>query len=230
MHKRILLCTQVIVENYVVTTSWLRRSLYCAVIPVNRYSLWVPNVSRAQSGFTLLEVLTVFTIGALLLAIGAPAMGTFIQNNALQGQSFKLLSSIKFARSEAIKRRTRVVVCRSADPTADSPSCGGTNRVWTTGWLVFAAGDTNSTYEPASDTLLRVGNPAVAQVNIRSNSQSDPTLEYNADGTTNEGGGTARFTVCDSRGDDFGRRLQIPPHGRPKLELGATTTIDCDSP
>ena len=185
---------------------------------------------RSNSGFTLLELLAVFTIGAVLLAIGAPAMGTFIQNNALQGQSFKLLSSLKFARSEGIKRRTRVVICRSADPTADTPSCGGTTSVWTTGWLVFAAGDDNSTYEEATDTLLRIGNPALAQVAIRTNSTANQNLEYNPNGTTNESGGTARYSICDRRGDNFGRRIQIQPHGRPKLELGAETVIDCDNP
>ena len=52
------------------------------------------TIAKTQrlAGFTLLELLIAFTIASLLLAIGAPAMGTFLRNNALQAQSFELMT------------------------------------------------------------------------------------------------------------------------------------------
>jgi len=153
-------------------------------------------------------------------------MGGFLRDNAMRAQSFELLASIKFARSEAVKRRTRVVMCGTSDPTAATPSCGGTR--WTAGWLVFESGDTNNTYQPATDTLLRVGEPAPGLINIRTN--SDGNLEFNGDGTTNEGGSTARFALCDDRGAALGRQIDVPMIGRPKLIYGRAVTISCTSP
>jgi type IV fimbrial biogenesis protein FimT len=141
------------------------------------------------------------------------------------------MRTIHYARSEAAKRRTRVVLCRSADPTATPPSCGGLSNTWTTGWLVFASGDGNNTYEAATDALLRVGTPANSGLTVVTNSTSNRNLEINPDGTTNEGGGTARFAICDSRGGAHGRQLNVAPVGRPKLRKGSPSAqINCTSP
>ena len=100
-----------------------------------------------------------------------------------------------------------------------------------TGWLVFASGDANNTYESATDTLLGTGLIDLTNVTVITNSTSDNNLEYNADGTTNEAGGTARFAVCDKRGGAHGRQINVPPHGRPKFVKGDTTNpINCTSP
>jgi Tfp pilus assembly protein FimT len=124
-----------------------------------------------------------------------------------------------------------VVLCRSANPTAGTPSCGGSEYTWTTGWLLFSAGDGNNTYESSTDTLIRIGNAAVGSVTVRSNGTSNRNLEYNADGTTNEGGGTARFALCDARGGSRGTQINIPPVGRPTLKSGSSASpINCTTP
>ena len=147
------------------------------------------------------------------MTAAAPSMGTFVRNNRLQSEAFALLRTMHFARSEAVKRKTRVVMCRSANPTAATPTCGGNSYTWTSGYLVFASGDGNNTYDPAND------------------STSNNNLEYNSDGTTNEGGGTARFAVCDGRGGDVGRQIDVSPVGRPALNQGSPgSPINCTSP
>ncbi len=47
-------------------------------------------------------------------------------------------------------------------------------------------------------------------------------IRYSPDGSLNEGGATARLAVCDDRpaADGFGRRIDIPPHGRPRIVTG----------
>ncbi len=182
-------------------------------------------------GISIVELVVSLAVVSILATAGVPAFSNFIQSNRLNESSFDMLATINLARTEAVKRRTRVILCRSADPTLPTPSCGGSANTWTTGWLVFASGDNNSTYEAGTDTLLGMGLVGSASLTIVTNSTSDKNLEYNSDGTTNEGGGTARFAVCDKRGGAHGRQINVPPHGRPKFVKGdSASPINCTSP
>ncbi len=182
-------------------------------------------------GISIVELVVSLAIVAILATTGVPAFSSFIQSNRLNESSFDMLATINLARTEAVKRRTRVLLCRSADPTLPTPSCGGSANTWTTGWLVFASGDSNSTYEAGTDTLLGIGLVDSSNVTVITNGTSDNNLEYNSDGTTNESGSTARFALCDKRGGAQGRQINIPPHGRPKFVKGnSASPINCTSP
>ena len=182
-------------------------------------------------GISIVELVVSLAIVAILATTGVPAFSSFIQSNRLNESSFDMLATINLARTEAVKRRTRVLLCRSADPTLPTPSCGGSANTWTTGWLVFASGDSNSTYEAGTDTLLGIGLVDSSNVTVITNGTSNNNLEYNSDGTTNEGGGTARFALCDKRGGAQGRQINIPAHGRPKFVKGnSASPINCTSP
>ena len=182
-------------------------------------------------GISIVELVVSLAVVAILATTGVPAFSSFVQSNRLNESSFDVLATINLARTEAVKRRTRVLLCRSADPTLPTPSCGGSANTWTTGWLVFASGDSNSTYEAGTDTLLGIGLVDSSNVTVITNGTSNNNLEYNSDGTTNEGGGTARFALCDKRGRAQGRQINIPPHGRPKFVKGnSASPINCTSP
>lgn len=184
-----------------------------------------------SSGISVVELVVSLAVVAILATTGVPAFSSFIQTNRISESAFDLLGTINLARTEAVNRRTRVVLCRSANPTAGTPSCGGSEHVWTTGWLVFASGDGNNTYEVGTDTLLGIGLVHSSSLTVITNSVSNNNLEYNPDGTTNESGGTARFAVCDKRGGAFGRQINVPPHGRPKFVKGdKASPISCTSP
>lgn len=181
-------------------------------------------------GITIVELIVTLAVVAILVTTGVPAFANFIKTNRLSESAFDLLGTINLARSEAVKRRTRVVLCRTANPKAATPSCGGSANTWTTGWLVFAAGDGNATYEAGTDTLLGVGVVNSVGLTVRTNSTSNNNLQYNPDGTTNESG-TARFAVCDKRGGAHGRQVNVPRHGRPKFIKGdKSSPINCTSP
>jgi type IV fimbrial biogenesis protein FimT len=182
-------------------------------------------------GITIVELVVSLAVVSILVTTGVPAFSSFLQTNRVSESTFDLFGTINLARSEAVKRRTRVVLCRSSNPTASTPSCGGSANTWTTGWLVFASGDTNNTYQPGTDTLLGIGLVDSPGISVITNSTSNNNLEYNSDGTTNESGGTARFAVCDKRGGKYGRQVNVPPHGRPKFIKGSTASpVSCSSP
>lgn len=95
-----------------------------------------------QSGFTLIELLVTMTIFAILLAIGVPSYQSITTSMRMSGEIDSLMSDLKFARSEAVKRGLSVSAC----PTAGTP-CGSTGTDWSAGWII---------YDPASASTLRI--------------------------------------------------------------------------
>jgi len=182
-----------------------------------------------QSGFTLIELMITLVIAAIVMTQAVPSFMSTVQNNRLITYTNDLVSDINLARSEAVKRGSRVVLCRSADTSVNTPVCGGTANIWTTGWLVFADADSSGTFN-AGDTLIRVGMATSSTTTIISNSVTNNNLEYNGDGTTNEAGNTGVFALCDSRGAGNGRQIQINAMGRPQLVKGTDAALNCTAP
>ena len=180
-----------------------------------------------ELGFTLMELMVVIMVIAITMAVAIPSFQTMISDNRITSETNRLISDIQLARSEAMKRGVRVVLCRSGDTTVANPVCGGSANTWTKGWLVFASGDNNSTYESANDTLLRVSHAAAIAVTVKSNGTSDNNLVFFPNASTDEAGGTAKFVICDQRGASYGKEVQVPPVGRPRL---ASSVSSCTSP
>lgn len=183
-------------------------------------------VMKRQTGFTIIELLIVVAVAAVLAAIGGPAMGNFIKNNRLQSKTHAVMADVLFARSEAVTRKKPVLMCRSGDADAGNPTCGGTTQNWGAGgYLVFVDEDASNGFN-AGDLLLRRGAKATDNVTVMTDATANEDVRFSPDGTLNEAGATAIFAICDNRpaADGFGRRIDIPPHGRPRITLG---TNDC---
>ena len=184
-------------------------------------------------GFTVLELMVVITITGLLTMIAVPAVFDFLENNRIKSQMFEVLNAINTARSEAIKRKNTVTICRVADPDAGTPVCGSSAaNTWTTGWFIFEDMDGDGNYDPGDgDDPIAKGNPALKTLTVITNGTSNNNLQYKPDGTTKEGGGTARFAICDDRGGTVGRQINVPPVGRANLFEGKDgNAVDCADP
>ena len=109
--------------------------------------------NNLQSGFTLLELMAVIAVAGILFAIGLPQFEGYINSSRLTAQSNSLLTSLHFARNEAITRGHNVNVL----------SLNGSN-VWTNGWQVRLDVDNQGdidvediairTYEPMQNSTL----------------------------------------------------------------------------
>lgn len=186
---------------------------------------------RITRGFTIVELITVLAVVGVISAAGAPAMDNLLKDLRLKSQTQAMVESMYFARTEAVKRKVPVLLCRTDDASAATPSCGGEQRTWTGGWLVFASADGNATYDAGTDTLLRVTSAAAPSVEVKSNAVSDEILGFDPDGSTYGGIATARFAVCDDRGGPDGRQVNVPPYGRPRTVEGTVPSpIDCETP
>ncbi|HSC80899.1 MAG TPA: GspH/FimT family pseudopilin [Chitinolyticbacter sp.] len=148
-----------------------------------------------QTGFTLIEAMIVIALISIIMGIAAPSLRSMMQDSRLASASEEMLTSMMLARTEAIKRNARVMLCNSTDPAAASPSCASSTPDWKTGWLVFVDKDANSTYS-SGDEVLRVVN-VVEKVD--SITPSDTTLtNVRFRSVLNQASKDVSFTFCTS--------------------------------
>lgn len=105
----------------------------------------------------MIELIVVVSIVAILSALAAPMMSWQMNEWNVANSVNTFLADMRFARSEAARRGTRVILCRSNSPEATTPSCS-TGNGWTSGWIVFEDRNNSGNYN-SGDQLLRVQSP-----------------------------------------------------------------------
>ncbi|MFK7963748.1 MAG: GspH/FimT family pseudopilin [Burkholderiaceae bacterium] len=112
-----------------------------------------------QRGFTLVELLVVLSVTGILIAVGLPQLNQLSASRASESHRALLASTVRFARSEAVKRGMPVSICPSLDPeAAGGPACNGGANDWASGWVVFADLNGLGVIE-AGDRVIRVQAP-----------------------------------------------------------------------
>ena len=159
-------------------------------------------MKRAQSGFTLLELMVVVAIAGVLMAIAVPAMGNFIRNGRITGAANDVMAALHFTRSEAIKRRVPATLCTStnalnADSTAKTGATCAASALLT-GWIVFVDNAPFGTRE-AGDLIILNHGPMNAQITGRS-SVNPFAVTYRENGFALNPI-AARLALCDERGN-----------------------------
>lgn len=104
--------------------------------------------SRDESGFTLLELSIALLIICLLLGFAIPSFQAWQKKSYREALTQELMSAIELAKSEAIKRNKRILLCGSEDTFKCSTN-------WSNGFILFAANGYSS--QPQSrDDIIRV--------------------------------------------------------------------------
>ncbi|MGQ0618552.1 MAG: pilus assembly FimT family protein [Panacagrimonas sp.] len=109
-----------------------------------------------SSGFTLIELLVTLTVAGILLAIAAPSFRNAFLNSARDGRVNEFVESLVFARSKALALRKPVIMCRSGNPMAATPTCG-TGDGWENGWIVYVDRDRSGALGPMDADSNRDG-------------------------------------------------------------------------
>lgn len=164
----------------------------------------------------MVEIMMTLVVAAVLLTIAAPQLAYFVQNNRITSQTNDLLAILAVARSESAKRSVRVTVCASTTYNTTPPSCtGGGNAAWNQGYIVFADQNGNASFDAATDTLLRVGEPLSGENTLQSSGFTTPDkFQYRPSGSTSLPAAGGTFKLCDSRAGNFGRLVSISVTGR----------------
>lgn len=170
-------------------------------------------------------------ISLILLSVAAPDFGAVVKKSRVKTAAEDFVSAIATARTEAIKRGTPVIMCRTGNPgvTPSSLACrantpdgtSNSTKNWSQGWIMYAksggvgGGGADYNHSTDGDPIL-VGDPAPAGVSITSDFDGNQWLAFYGDGTLNESGSTL-YTICDDRGASEGRLVTIPLIGRPHV-------------
>jgi type IV fimbrial biogenesis protein FimT len=167
-------------------------------------------------GFSLIELMYTLVVAAIVLGIGIPAFAETIRSGRMTATVNTAVTAMHVARSEAVKRRARVTLCRST--VAAPPACdaGGT------GYAVFANAADDQSFD-AADTLIKTGPWLSDGISVQY-SGLPIYVSYTASGFTRAiGGGTlsGNIVVCDDRGDRAARVITLAATGRPQARAHA---------
>lgn len=167
-----------------------------------------------QSGATLLELIVVLAVSAILLGIGISGLTALSGSSRLVSATNELVSSLHLARSEAIKRNSRVVMCTSATGTSCAASGG-----WQQGWLVFHDPNNNAVLD-ANETVILARPFFPAGLKLNGNQWIARYISYTPSGATRMISGVLQvgtLTMCNvSAASGTARQIVISSTGRPR--------------
>lgn len=109
-------------------------------------------------GFTLIELMVTVAVLAIIIGVAIPSFTDMVRNNRSLAFGDEFITTMNYARSEAVKRADIVSICASNVARDD---CGSD---WSNGWLVFhdqdAGGELGTTPTISADSdILRVREP-----------------------------------------------------------------------
>lgn len=88
-------------------------------------------------GFTLIELMVTVAIAAVLVALAAPSLQSFIIRNKFSSIGNEFSGSILRARNEAVSKNICTTMCMSDTVDAATPFCKQSDPDWQVGWIVF---------------------------------------------------------------------------------------------
>ncbi len=159
-------------------------------------------------GFTLIELLVTIGLMAIVTSLALPSFTRMINEGKQNSNAKGFMGSLSIARSEAIKRSARVVICASTNGT----SCG-TSINWDSGWIIFVDSDTDGVVD-GNEELLKVY-PAMDMGNtLVGSGDVVRRVRYESTGVSLE---TGEITLCDNRGVSSAEAIIMKASGRAVL-------------
>lgn len=167
------------------------------------------------AGFTLVEL--VLACAILVIATGAalPSLSGLLEHHHANAAVSALTRQMQLARTAAISRNHRTVLC----PSADGSQClSGSD--WSGGWILFVDDDGNRRPDSGEDILRVEQAPTSRHLRITSNGGRQQ-LRYLPDGSS--AGSNLTLSVCSPRGELLAR-VVVNNVGRPRSERAAPGT------
>lgn len=174
-------------------------------------------MSKSVAGVTLIELLVAVVIAGIVLSVGLPEWGRWTAEQALRDRADALLHTLDRARSEAVKRGSRVDVCPES-----GGGCPGMPGAWEGGWRIVVPA------APGGDApaIAVAREPhAPAGVTIRGNRPVADYVSYTSLGYARRTDGSLQmgtFVVC--RPGHKARKVILANSGRARIEQ---TAEDC---
>lgn len=171
--------------------------------------------STCVRGHSLIELLVVLAITAMLATQAVPSLITLVASLQLRSAANTLVQDLSLARSEAIKRNGRVVICKSQSGRACESVAG-----WGAGWLIFLDLDNDGQLGP-QDLLIRQQAGFAQALVFHANTPVANYVSYTPLGTSRYVSGgiqAGMFTVCQQSPDATqARDIYLSSTGRTRV-------------
>lgn len=97
-------------------------------------------MGKKQQGLTLVELMVTLAVAIILISVGMPLFTGMAANNRTTAQANELVTALKLARSEAVKRSAAV-------------TARGTGGSWNAGWSVFVDANADGVLDAGEEVL-----------------------------------------------------------------------------
>lgn len=174
-------------------------------------------------------MLVVVVITGVLMAMAVPMFTGYVARKAIDAHISALSSSIRVAKSEALKRSMPVTICPTANPDDPAPTCLATSnaaRGWATGWLVFTDWGVRGELNPQTDTVIsRQSALANSGGIVPANSSYTLTFFPNGIAVGNQGGSFVFKTQADPENTKLQKVICVSAQGSTRIPKG----VSCSS-
>lgn len=155
-------------------------------------------------GFTIIEMIITVALLAVMLGVAVPGFSSLFANNKLTEVSNRFLSSMIFARSEAINRNDSVSMCLLNDA---GNGCDNDGR-WEDGWMIWVDTNSSNTFNVGEEIAVEAPLPNNYTLRADNNNFTNSiTFSPAGDATGDVANGAELFRLCNPDKDDTTARV-----------------------